>query len=114
MVAKSINFVEFLTAAEDELLVNTLKPDNLKSLQTVAHEKLWQLLKEYFITGGMPQVIEEYLNIRSTPVEDPDSPPLMIRALLNSINLHILTRTVGNWIDMTKFVMLSSPSRIMS
>ncbi|RLB74104.1 MAG: hypothetical protein DRH03_02105 [Deltaproteobacteria bacterium] len=75
MVAKSINFVEFLTAAEDELLVNTLKPDNLKSLQTVAHEKLWQLLKEYFITGGMPQVIEEYLNIRSTPVEDPDSPP---------------------------------------
>ena len=79
-----LSFTEFLKAAEDDLLNETLKTNNLKSIPTIAHNKLWQLLKEYFITGGMPQVVEEYLNLRSTPVEARKRVRELQRGLLDS------------------------------
>ena len=79
-----LSFAEFLMAAGNELLIKTLETDNVKSIPTIAHDKLWQLLKEYFITGGMPQVVEEYLNLRSTPVEARKKVRKLQRGLLDS------------------------------
>lgn len=64
-----LNFTEFVKAAGNVLLNEILATSNLKNISTIAHGQLWQLLKEYFITGGMPQVVVEYLNLRPTPVE---------------------------------------------
>ncbi len=79
-----LSFAEFLKAAENELLVETLDRENLQSLPTIAHDKLWLLLKEYFITGGMPQVVEEYLNLRATPIEARKRVRELQRGLLDS------------------------------
>jgi predicted AAA+ superfamily ATPase len=79
-----LSFAEFVEAAGDGLLNETLKTNNLKSMPTIAHDKLWQLLKEYFITGGMPQVVGEYLNLRSTPVEGRKRVRKLQRGLLDS------------------------------
>ena len=79
-----LSFAEFVEAAGDGLLNEILKTNNLKSMPTIAHDKLWQLLKEYFITGGMPQVVGEYLNLRSTPVEARKRVRKLQRGLLDS------------------------------
>ena len=79
-----LSFAEFLKAAGNKLLVETLKTDNLQSIPTIAHDKLWLLLKEYFITGGMPQVVNEYLKLRSTPVEAREKVRILQRGLLDS------------------------------
>ena len=79
-----LNFTEFLRAAGDELLIETLTTNKLKDISTIAHEKLWLLLKEYFITGGMPQVVSEYLNLRAVPVEARQRVRELQRGLLDS------------------------------
>ncbi len=79
-----LSFAEFLKAAENKLLVETLKTNNLQSIPTSAHEKIWLLLKEYFITGGIPQVVNEYLKLRSTPVEARGKVRILQRGLVDS------------------------------
>ena len=53
-----MSFVEFLQALGDERSVDVIKSCSIKSaLPEVIHDHLWERLKWYFITGGLPEVI---------------------------------------------------------
>ena len=53
-----MNFEEFLIQTGDDLLVNAYYEGiKQKSLLPAVHNKLWSLLKEYYITGGMPKAV---------------------------------------------------------
>ncbi len=64
-----MSFEEFLFATEDEKAYNILQ--NIKYPQTispVAHDHLMRRLREYFITGGLPEVVRTYcLNQANKP-----------------------------------------------
>ncbi|WP_069471841.1 hypothetical protein [Candidatus Marithrix sp. Canyon 246] len=47
-------------------LFESLKSANIPE---IVHDMLWEHLMEYFITGGLPQVVKEYIPLRDTPVE---------------------------------------------
>ncbi len=56
-----MNFEEFLEAVETNKLFEfyeNFKPD--KTYSDFIHEKLWNNLKIYFITGGMPEIVNLY------------------------------------------------------
>jgi len=61
-----MTFEEFLQALGKDQLVESLKSANIPE---IAHDMLWEHLMEYFITGGLPQVVKEYIPLRDTPVE---------------------------------------------
>ena len=60
-----MTFIEYLTAIGDELmgkkLSNIAKPE---PLSPVLHEKMLTHLKMYLYLGGMPEVLQDYLNHR--------------------------------------------------
>ena len=65
MYIKPMTFQEYLVAAEylDLLeILSNLKPG--EKLDTVIQIKLEQLLREYFVLGGMPEVIKNYLEYK--------------------------------------------------
>jgi len=65
-----MTFQEFLQALGNYQLLDSLKSaDIANSLPEIAHDMLWALLMEYFMTGGLPQVVKEYIPLRNTPVE---------------------------------------------
>ena len=41
----------------------------INTISETAHQKLWECLKEYYVTGGMPQVISEYIPMRNNRFE---------------------------------------------
>ncbi|MAZ78278.1 MAG: ATPase [Legionellaceae bacterium] len=56
-----MTFEEFLMASEERLLLNllqTIDPDT--TIPEVAHQQLWELLKIYFVVGGLPAVVNVY------------------------------------------------------
>jgi len=56
-----MTFIEFLRALNDELSVELL--ENITPtchISALAHDHLWKRLKTYFITGGLPEVVEIY------------------------------------------------------
>lgn len=56
-----MTFIEFLKALNDELAIEVLANITPTTrISTIAHEHLWIRLKTYFITGGLPEVIEIY------------------------------------------------------
>lgn len=57
-----ISFSEFLSAMNEESLINYLKKqDNIKKLPEALHNKLTDYIRRYFYIGGMPAVVEKYL-----------------------------------------------------
>lgn len=56
-------FVEFLEAAGDQQALDILNQP-LPSISEVIHDYLWQQLKYYFVTGGLPEVVQVYLDQR--------------------------------------------------
>ena len=65
-----MNFAEFLEALSEELLLEVLELALEEgTISEVAHWKLWECLKEYYVTGGMPQVVYEYILIRKNRLE---------------------------------------------
>lgn len=60
-----MNFSEFLEALDDKLLFDVFESSLEKGTITkIVHQKLWRSLKEYYVTGGMPQVVSEYISTR--------------------------------------------------
>ncbi len=58
-----MNFMEFLQALEKSILIEALETGLAKlEIYSELHSKLWELLKIYFITGGLPEVVLEYIN----------------------------------------------------
>jgi len=53
-----MTFEEFLQALGKDQLVESLKSLNIPE---IAHDMLWEYLMEYLITGGLPQVVKEYI-----------------------------------------------------
>lgn len=61
-----LSFGEFLDAiGESELRKHISDPAKLERLPENIHEKLNEYVRKYFITGGMPAVVQEYINTRN-------------------------------------------------
>jgi len=57
-----ICFREFLQALDKDFLIDALDEGiKQKKIYPELHEKLWQLLKTYFISGGLPEVVMEFI-----------------------------------------------------
>lgn len=57
-----LTFSEFLDAlGEDKLRSHISLPENLIKLPDALHEKLNGLVRKYFLLGGMPAVVKEYI-----------------------------------------------------
>lgn len=56
-----MSFREFLLALQEERSLEYLEElSKLKPLPQVVHEHLWQRLKWYFVTGGLPEVVDSF------------------------------------------------------
>jgi len=65
-----MNFEEFLTALGDDLSLNLIKTALHSDRQPqVAHHRLCELLKEYYVIGGMPQAVSTYISKRDNRIE---------------------------------------------
>jgi len=65
-----MTFHEFLYALNDDIsleIYNELKQSKKQS--DVSHDRLWEQLKEYFFTGGMPKVVASYVLQRKNQQE---------------------------------------------
>lgn len=60
-----MTFQEFLIALEDEMGLQLIdRAVRTGEMSLVGHEHLWSRLKEYYITGGMPEVVATYLSLK--------------------------------------------------
>jgi len=60
-----MSFIEYLTAMNEELLANHLKQISVPDpLPEAIHKKLLTLLKTFLFLGGMPEVIQNYVDNR--------------------------------------------------
>lgn len=61
-----MSFFEFLTALGRRQLVEHLEQiSEIQPLETVLHEDLCELLKEYLYIGGMPEAVKAYIDSKS-------------------------------------------------
>ncbi|MBN1684786.1 MAG: AAA family ATPase [Gammaproteobacteria bacterium] len=69
---KPLSFVEFLTASNNQQLLEQIEEATLeKKLSHAIHQLLLNLVREYMILGGMPAVIQDYLidkNLQHTAI----------------------------------------------
>lgn len=65
---KPMNFVEFLEATKDQKSLSFLNQCTTNtSIPSIIHEHLWKQLKIYFITGGLPEVVQTYIENQEDP-----------------------------------------------
>lgn len=63
-------FLEFLNAIGDKKSLAILKSTlNTFEISEIAHERLWQRLKDYYFIGGMPEVILAYIKTETPLLE---------------------------------------------
>jgi len=56
-----LTFREFLEGTDEQMLADLINPKNDSlEISLLAHQKLWDKLKLYFITGGLPEVVNVY------------------------------------------------------
>lgn len=57
-----MNFTEFLQALNKNILLEALEEGiSQEQIYPELHQKLWNLVKLYFITGGLPEVVLEFI-----------------------------------------------------
>ncbi len=57
-----MNFTEFLKALNEDLLVDIMDTAaGSRKISLAAHGRLWERLKEYYIVGGMPQAVLDFI-----------------------------------------------------
>lgn len=56
-----MSFEEFLLAREDHKSLEVLREANQLPIPSLAHEHLWQQLKDYFIVGGLPEAVRTFI-----------------------------------------------------
>lgn len=80
-----MRFEEFLLALDDRMLLELL-PSALETgnLPEIAHTKLWERLKEYFVTGGMPQVVSSYVSLHEDRAEAMRQARVLQKGLIES------------------------------
>ena len=65
-----LSFREFLMAVQDSPAIEQLDEAPIKAaLSAIVHAHLWEQLKRYMVTGGLPEIVMTYANLRSSPVE---------------------------------------------
>lgn len=70
----SMSFFEFLEALEDEQALSYLRNINSHStLPDVVHAHLWKRLQQYFIVGGLPEIVEYYRDSINAIASNDDS-----------------------------------------
>lgn len=61
-----MNFREFLEANENRMLLGAYDNASVDNpIPEMAHQKLWMELLNYYVTGGMPQIVQAYMNKKS-------------------------------------------------
>ena len=66
---RPLSFEEFLTANNDKSLPFLRDFHPSKRVPEIVHEHLWNMLKSYFIVGGLPEVVMTYLKEKENPFE---------------------------------------------
>ncbi|NQY79276.1 MAG: ATP-binding protein [Candidatus Caenarcaniphilales bacterium] len=81
-----MNFYEFLNGVQRmDLLEYIDKPlEEIDSIPELVHEKLWQELKNYFVTGGLPEVVERYRVNNNSSLEKFNEVRLVQKQILSS------------------------------
>ncbi|MCK5823166.1 MAG: ATP-binding protein [Bacteroidales bacterium] len=65
MTLYAMSFIEYLSAFGEELLAeNLISIKNTETLPDILHNKLLKYLKNYLYLGGMPEVLQDYLDNR--------------------------------------------------
>jgi predicted AAA+ superfamily ATPase len=58
-----LSFIEFVAAVENEKLRDyILDISNLKKIDKIIHNKLLELVRKFFLIGGMPEVVQNYID----------------------------------------------------
>ena len=60
-----LSFDEFLEALGENLLITMKNSCKLKPLEPVFHNRLIDYLKTFYIIGGMPEIVQEYVNSKN-------------------------------------------------
>ncbi len=64
-----MNFEEFLSGTDEKMALSFLKNFKGEKTDDVYHRRLFDLLKKYFVTGGMPEVVDQYMEKKDEPLE---------------------------------------------
>lgn len=60
-----MNFQEFLLATGEEMVVEILERARAGNpIPKIGHNRLWELLKDYYVTGGMPEAVNRFIELR--------------------------------------------------
>lgn len=80
-----LKFSEFLAGIKDEILLDYFNNIQVNSTPSdVAHKKLWQRLKEYFITGGLPEVVSVFSEQQNSLFEATQAARIKQNELINA------------------------------
>lgn len=60
-----MSFAEFLLALNKIPQYEILQTLNFEKLSSLAHKNFWELMKIYFITGGLPEVVQIFLSYQN-------------------------------------------------
>lgn len=98
MTLYPLSFFEYLTAQGENLLVKQLTASkDVEPIPAIIHEKLLSLLKKYLYLGGMPEVLQNYLD---------NSDIVSVRKIQNEI-LEAYKRDFSKYTDKTQAIRTS-------
>jgi len=64
-----MNFEEFLAGTDENMALSFLEDFQGGKTDDVYHRRLFDLLKIFFVTGGMPEAVNLYMNKKDNPLE---------------------------------------------
>lgn len=60
-----LTFIEFLQAIGEDLAVDLIESCKKNTIiPSLVHDKIWELLKWYFIVGGLPEVVQTFVDAK--------------------------------------------------
>jgi len=63
---RPLSFNEFLRALGEQLILEYISDiNNIKTISEAVHNKLMGLIRTYFVIGGMPAVVKEYISTKN-------------------------------------------------
>lgn len=83
-----MNFEEFLMAHGETRDLELLREGReTGDIPEILHQKMWDKLKEYYITGGMPRIVKAYLEGRENPVQNLEEVRKLQKQLISSYSM---------------------------
>ncbi len=85
-----MSFEEFLLARQEDKLYQLIEETKLLDPKTnIAHERLWNIFKEYLIVGGMPKVVDEFIQNLDNPSNAFDKAIIEQEKIINAYYIDI-------------------------